>query len=317
MAEAPGGESPVTIIGAIVANLVIAVAKFAAAIFTGSSSMLAEAMHSVVDTGNEGLLLLGVRRSRKPADEMHPFGYGQELYFWSLVVAMALFAIGGGLSFYEGVAHLRHPEPIEAPVWNYAVLAVAFLAEGASWFIALKALRKARKNGESHFRAFRRSKDPSVYIVLAEDSAALVGIVAAAAGVWLSVTFDKPYFDGLASMVIGVVLIAVAALLVYETRSLIMGEAADPEVVASVRRIAMEEEAVAGVAHLLTMHFAPDQVLLNLELRFRPGVPAEKIFSTVERVEARIRRVHPQIGRIFVEAEAFRRGDPQSLPQAG
>ncbi len=228
---------------------------------------------------------------------------------------MALFALGGGLSFYEGVAHLRHPEPIEQPVWNYAVLAVAFLAEGASWFIALKALRKARKDGESYFRAFRRSKDPSVYIVLAEDSAALVGIVAAAAGVWLSVTFDKPYFDGLASMVIGAVLIAVAAMLVHETRSLIMGEAADPEVVASVRRIAMEEEAVAGAAHLLAMHLAPDQVLLTRELRVRPGVPAERIFSTVGRVEARIRAAHPQIGRIFVEAEAFRRGDPQALPQ--
>ncbi|KFE36201.1 cation diffusion facilitator family transporter [Thioclava atlantica] len=318
------GENPITVYGAIAANLLIAIAKFAAALFTGSSSMLSEAFHSVVDTGNEGLLLLGIRRSHKSPDAKHPFGYGKELYFWSLVVAMLLFAIGGGLSVYEGIVHIQHPEPIEKPMWNYGVLGVAFLAEGASWFIALRALLKSRKPGEGVFEAFRRSKDPAVYIVVAEDTAALLGIVAAALGVYLAVTFEAPVFDGIASIVVGAILIAVAVLLVYETRALIMGESADEEVLRSVREIALREDPVTDVARLLTMHFAPDQVLLNIELKFRPDISSDRIFETVERVQRNISEAHPEVQSIFLEIEALRRdrqeaapmpdGDPQPVP---
>ncbi|NDV98650.1 cation diffusion facilitator family transporter [Salipiger sp. PrR002] len=311
MAES-SGESPIAVYGALAANLLIAVAKFAAALFTGSSSMLSEAFHSVVDTGNEGLLLLGLARSRKKPDAKHPFGYGKELYFWSLIVAMLLFAIGGGLSVYEGIVHAMNPEPIEEPMWNYAVLGIAFLAEGASWIIALRAMLKTRKEGESALQTFRRSKDPSVFTVVAEDTAALLGIIAAALGVYLSVTFDAPIFDGIASIVIGVILIAVACLLVSETRSLIMGESADSEVTRSVRNIALEEPAISEVSSLLTMHFGPKQVLLNMEARFRTDLSAADIFETVERVQARIQEAHPDVRRIFFEIEAMRRPGAQA-----
>lgn len=311
MAES-SGESPIAVYGALAANLLIAVAKFAAALFTGSSSMLSEAFHSVVDTGNEGLLLLGLSRSRKKPDAKHPFGYGKELYFWSLIVAMLLFAIGGGLSVYEGIIHAMNPEPIEEPMWNYAVLGIAFLAEGASWIIALRAMLKTSKEGESALQTFRRSKDPSVFTVVAEDTAALLGIIAAALGVYLSVTFDAPVFDGIASIVIGVILIAVACLLVSETRSLIMGESADSEVTRSVRNIALEEPAISEVSSLLTMHFGPKQVLLNMEARFRTDLSAADIFETVERVQARIQEAHPEVRRIFFEIEAMRRPGAQA-----
>ncbi|KEP68285.1 cation transporter [Thioclava dalianensis] len=300
------GSTPITVYGALAANLLIAIAKFAAALFTGSSSMLSEAFHSVVDTGNEGLLLLGLRRARKPADAAHPFGYGKELYFWSLVVAMLLFALGGGLSIYEGILHIRHPEPIREPIWNYGVLLVAFLAEGVSWGIAMRALLRLRKPGEGVFKTFRRSKDPSVYIVVAEDTAALLGIVAAALGVYLSVTFRAPIFDGLSSLVIGGILICVAVLLVYETRALILGESADEALVASMREIALREEAIRDVSRLLTMHFAPDQVLVNIEVQFEPEVSAEQIFASVERVQACITEAHPEVRSIFLEVEALR-----------
>ena len=299
------GESPVAVYGAIVANLLIAVAKFVAAAVTGSSSMLSEAFHSVIDTGNEGLLLLGLKRSRRPADDTHPFGHGQELYFWSLIVAMLLFAIGGGLSVYEGVMHALNPEPIAKPMWNYGVLAIAFLAEGTSWVIAVKAMLKSRKTHETAMRTFRRSKDPSVFVVVAEDSAALLGIIAAALGVYLSVTFDAPIFDGIASIVIGMILIAVALLLVSETRSLMMGEAADEDVRREVHDIALSEPTITGVSHLLTMHMGPSQVLLNMEVRFASGLTADEIFATIERVQNRIREARPEIARIFLEAEAM------------
>ncbi|MER5171192.1 cation diffusion facilitator family transporter [Thioclava kandeliae] len=304
MAEAKG-EKPITVYGALVANLVIAVAKFVAAAFTGSSSMLSEAIHSLVDTGNEGLLLLGLKRSKKPADARHPFGYGQEMYFWSLIVAMLLFSIGGGLSVYEGVMHALNPEPIEEPIWNYAVLGIAFLAEGTSWYIAIKAMMKARKPGEGVLKTFRRSKDPSVYTVVAEDTAALLGIIAAALGVFLSVTLDQPVYDGIASVVIGVILIGVAIMLVIETRELLMGEAAGEDVVASIREIAMGAPAVVSVPHLRTMHLAPDQILLNIEVEFRTGIAPREIFDTVEGIQDRIHKAHPHVQRIFLEIRSL------------
>lgn len=222
------------------------------------------------------------------------------------MVAMLLFAVGGGLSVYEGIVHIRHPEPIRDPIWNYAVLGIAFLAEGASWYIALRAMLKERKPGESYFRTFRASKDPAVFIVLAEDSAALLGIVSAFLGVLLAVTLDMPELDGVASLVIGAILIAVASLLVYETRALMMGEGADRDLVGSVRSIAMSEALVTGVPKLLTMYLGPRHILLNMDVQFEPAISSDALFETIDRVESNIRAAHPDVRNIFVEVEAFR-----------
>ena len=303
---AGAGERPITVYGAMAANLVIAVAKFVAAGFTGSSSMLSEGIHSVVDTGNQGLLLLGIKRSGKPADDRHPFGYGQEIYFWALIVAMLLFSVGGGVSLYEGWVHIRDPEPIRQPVWNYAVLGIAFLAEGASWVIAVREMGKGKKPGEGWFRTFRRSKDPAVFIVVAEDTAALLGIVVAFLGVWLAVHLEAPWIDGAASIVIGVILVAVAILLVIESRALMMGESADGDIVRSVRAIATGDPCVEAIPRLLTMQLAPRRVLLNVDIRFRAGMTGSALIEAVDRLEARIREAHPEVGEIFIEIEALR-----------
>ncbi|MFN2242870.1 MAG: cation diffusion facilitator family transporter, partial [Anaerolineae bacterium] len=248
-------ERPITVYGAMAANAVIGVSKFAAGIISGSSAMLSEAIHSVVDTGNELLLLLGIHRSRKPADELHPFGHGKELYFWSLIVAILLFGLGGGMSIYEGISHLRHPAVIKDPTWNYVVLGIAFIAEGTSWAIALNKLLKKKKAGQGIWDAVRASKNPAVFVVLAEDSAALLGILVAFLGVLLGHTFRNPYLDGAASIIIGLILATVAGFLSYESRDLLVGESADADVLQAIRRLAEADPAVVGVSRPLTMHF--------------------------------------------------------------
>jgi cation diffusion facilitator family transporter len=285
--------------------LVIAVAKFVAALVTGSSAMLAEAIHSLVDTGNELLLLLGIERSKRPADPLHPFGHGKELYFWSLIVAILLFGLGAGMSIYEGISHLEHPVEIRDPTWNYVVLGVALLAEGTSWTIALRKLLENRRAGQSLWRTLRTSKDPTVYTVLAEDSAALAGIGIAFLGVLLGHQLRNPHLDGLASIAIGVTLATVAGYLVLESRDLLIGESAEADVVESVRALAQANPAVVRVFRPLTMHFGPNRVLLNLDIEFRPELTANEVAAAVDHLESRIRAEHPQIRRIFIEAEAF------------
>jgi cation diffusion facilitator family transporter len=294
---------------AIAANLVIAVAKYMAAFFSGSSSMLAEAIHSTVDTANEGLLLLGLKRSQKPADALHPFGYGKELYFWSLVVAIALFGLGGGMSIYEGLSHLQHPNDITNPVWNYAVLGVAFVSEGISWTIALREFRHKKKPGKGFWRGFKTSKDPSVFTVLGEDTAALLGLVAAFLGVFFSHRLHDPVYDGAASIVIGLILAGIAFLLAYESRGLLVGESADPEVIRNIRELACGDPAVKDIGRPLTMHFGPEEVLLNMDIRFRRHLTAAEVESAVDRLERKIRSAYPQIRRIYIEAESLARRD--------
>lgn len=312
-------EHPITVYGAMAANAVIAVSKFAAGLISGSSAMLSEAIHSVVDTGNELLLLLGIHRSKKPADELHPFGHGKELYFWTLIVAILLFGLGGGMSIYEGISHLRHPAVIHDPTWNYVVLGVAFVAEGTSWAIALRKFLEKRKQGQSLWRALRASKNPAVFVVLAEDSAALAGILVAFLGVLLGHSLQNPYLDGAASIVIGLILATVAGFLAYESRDLLVGESADAEVVQSIRKVAAADPAVLGVSRPLTMHFGPGQVLLNLDIEFRPDLSASEITAAVDRLEAGIRKERPSIKRIFIEAESLKGQAPESAStdQAG
>lgn len=298
------GSTKKTILAAIVANLAIAVIKFIAAVITGSSAMLSEGIHSTVDTGNELLLLLGIRLSQKPPDESHPFGYGQELYFWTLIVALFIFSIGGGMSIYEGINHIIFPKPLEDPFWNYVVLGLAVVFEGYSWSVALRELI-ANKNEGNILQAIRASKDPTIFTILLEDSAALLGLAIAFMGVFLGHLFHNPYFDGAASIAIGIILVIVAIFLIYESKNLLIGEGADPQTVASLKKITQADPAVTKVMRVLTLYFGPQEVLLNLEIQFAQNLSAEKLAIAIERLEKQIRQEHPEIKQIFVEAKSL------------
>ena len=293
-----------TIFAAIGANLAIAITKFIAASITGSSAMLSEGIHSVVDTANELLLLLGIRLSQKPPDENHPFGHGQELYFWTLIVAILIFSVGGGMSIYEGISHLLHPSPLEDPLWNYLVLGFAIIFEGFSWTVAFKEFLP-QKGEQNFWQAVRTSKDPTIFTVLFEDSAALLGLLVAFCGVFFGHVFKNPYLDGTASILIGIILGIVAVILAYESRGLLVGESANKAIVASIRQIAVSDTAVEGVMRVLTMHLGPHEVLLNLEIQFHKNLSAEEVASAVERIERTICRKHPDIKQIFIEAKSL------------
>ena len=297
-------ESTKVIYAAIAANLAIAVTKFIAAGFTGSSAMLSEGIHSMVDTGNGGLMLLGVRRSKRPADAAHPFGYGKELYFWTLIVAIVIFAVGGGVSAYEGLLHILNPKPLVDTVWNYVVLAIAMVFEGYSFTVAFKAFQ-AERGRLNIWQSIDQSKDPTTYTVLFEDSAALVGLVVAFIGVFLAEFLDNPYFDGGASIVIGIILAAVAVLLAYKSKDLLVGEAVDPETLKDIRRIAESDPRVESVKNALTMYFGPHTILLAMDLSFRPNLSAIEVEESIDRLEEDIRRRYPIVKHIFIESESL------------
>lgn len=307
-----GHENPTAVYGAIASNATIAVAKGVAAFFTGSSAMISETIHSVVDTANEGLMLLGIKRSQRGPDDDHPFGHSKELYFWSLIVAIVIFGVGGGVSFYEGVMHLTgHVAENDSSVWwNYGVLGIALLAEGTSWIIALRQFLPTVED-ESFWHAVRTSKDPTVVTVIFEDSAALAGLLFAFLGVLLHEITGNPMWDGIASLLIGTTLAAVAVFLAYESRGLLIGETADPGVVEDIRAIARGDDDVATVGQPLTMHLGPNDVLLNLDVRFRDGLPSERIMASIDRLEQKIRERHSEIKRIFIEAESLNAKDAQ------
>jgi len=294
------------VIIAVIANFAIAVTKFLVAWFSRSSAMLSEAIHSVVDTGNQLLLLLGIYRSRQSPDETHPFGYGKELYFWSLIVAILLFGIGGGMAIYEGVTHLLNPKPLRDPTWAYVVLGVAGLFEGYAWFAALKAIR-AGKERRGVWQLIRGSKDPAVVTVLLEDSAALTGLLVAFLGIFLGHRLNNPYLDGAAAVIIGLMLCFVALVLVRESKGLLLGESADPDAVAGIRKLIADDPAVRRVIHVLTMHFGPQDVLVNLEIQFQDKISAQELVAGVDRLEAAIKLQYPHMKRIFIEAAPFRR----------
>jgi cation diffusion facilitator family transporter len=297
-------ESTKVIYAAIVANLAIAAIKFSAAAFTGSSAMLSEGIHSLVDTGNGGLMLLGVRRSHKPADAEHPFGYGKELYFWTLIVAIVIFAVGGGVSAYEGVLHLLHPVPIEQPIWNYVVLSLAFIFEGYSFLVAYRAFRR-EKGEHTIWQSIESSKDPTTYTVLFEDSAALLGLVVAFMGVFLAHKLNNPYFDGAASVIIGIILAVVALLLAYESKGLLVGEPLDPETLKNIKRLAESDPRVEEVKNALTMYFGPHTILLAMDLQFRKDLSAAEVEESIDRLEETIRQHYPDIKHIFIESESL------------
>lgn len=288
--------------GALAANLGIAVAKFIAAGITGSSSMLTEGVHSVVDSGNQILLLYGQKRARRAPDAVHPFGYGRELYFWAFVVAILIFALGAGISIYEGWLHVRDPEPLRDPTVNYIVLAIAFALEGASWTIAVREFRRS-KGDAGWWQAIHESKDPPGFIVLFEDSAALAGLVIAGLGVWLSHSLNDPRIDGVASILIGLVLGLVAILLAREAKGLLIGERADPAVVETIRAIVADRPWISHVNHIRTIHTAPDSIFAAISADFVDNLPMGAAETMIEMLEDDLRRAVPSLSSIYIRPE--------------
>ena len=300
-----------TIFVAIAANVGIAVAKVVGFLFTGSSAMLSEAIHSLVDCGNGALLLFGQKQSRKPADETHPFGHGKELYFWSLIVALLIFVLGGGISIAEGISHLRHPVATADALWAYAILGVAFLFEGYSFLVTIKEFRAETKN-QPILHAIHQSKDPSIFTVLFEDTAALLGLVTALVGIFLSHNLHLPRADGVASIVIGLILLTVASLLIIESKGLLIGEGADRATLQAVRSLALADADVDQVACPFTMYVGRHAMLLSMNVQFRGGIRADAIERAIARVEATIRASFPDIHYIYLEVGSMRSRNPES-----
>ena len=304
MAKTVERESRLAIIAAIAGNIAIAITKFFAAGLTGSSAMLSEGIHSLVDTGNGGLMLLGIHKSQQAPDFEHPFGHGKELYFWSLIVAIAIFAVGCGMSMYEGITHLIHPEPIGKVAWNYAVLGFALIFEGISWVFGWKAFRRTRGR-QGIFEAIRKSKDPSTFMVFFEDSAALLGIVIAFVGIFVGQQLHNPYADGLASIMIGLVLGCVSFFLAYESKGLLIGEGVDRETLRRLRRLVEKDDAVVHVSRLLTMYFGPHEVMLTLEVKFHDELSMAGMRNAIRRLHKSVRQDYPDITRIYFASESI------------
>jgi cation diffusion facilitator family transporter len=292
------------VVADIAGGVAVAAVKFVAAVVTGSSAMLSEGIHSLIDTGNGVLLWVGLKLSRRPPDDNHPFGHGLELYFWSLIVAIFLFAVGGGMSVYEGIWHLSRPHPIEDATWSYVVLGCSAVFDGVVLAISLRDLARHRR-GRGVWETIHASKNPAGFTVLLENVAATLGLVIAFLGVFLSRRLGLPELDGVASIAIGVMLAAVSVVLIYESRSLMLGEGADPKAVADVRRLVESDPAVVRARKPLSMYFGPDQILIALDVQFRPGLSSQELEKAVDRIEAAVRNRLPQVKHIFLEAESI------------
>lgn len=296
-------SSKVSIYAALLANMAIAIAKFVGASISGSSAMLSEGIHSVVDSVNEILLLYGLKQSEREPDERHPLGHGQELYFWSLVVAVLIFSLGGGFSIYEGVQSFQESELSASPLVSYGVLGVAALFEATALTVSLREFNNQRPNRQdSLWTAVRRSKDPSSFIVIFEDAAALIGLGVAFGGVYLSQMTQNPMYDGIASIIIGILLTVVAVVLVLETKGLLIGESALPETQESLKRIIRSDRAVTDMGPLITLHLGPKDIMLALNIEFADDLSADEIEAAVRRIETSIRTAHTEVKRIFLEA---------------
>ena len=284
-------------------NLLVAAAKFVAAFITGSAAMLSEAVHSLVDTLNEVLLLYGMARSTRPADQNHPLGYAREVYFWSFVVALLIFTLGAGVSAYQGIGRLLHPQRIERPSIVFAVLAASMVFEGASWLVGARAFR-ASKGNLSWWQAFRRSKDPPAFIVVFEDSAAILGILVAAAGTAAAVVTGESRWDGIASLLIAAILAGVAALVARESKALLIGERADPKLSDAILRIAARLPGVCSANGIVTVQLAPKSIVATLSLDFFDYMRAPEIEHAVVELERAIRSAHPEVSALFVKPQS-------------
>lgn len=290
------------VIAALAGNLLIAIAKFVAAALSGSSAMLSEGVHSLVDTTNEVLLLYGLHRARQPADRTHPFGYGRELYFWTFIVALLVLALGAGVSLYEGIAHLRAPVPLDDPLVSYIVLGIAFVFEGATWSISIREIRR-RKGEQTYFQAFRRSKDPTTFTVLLEDSAALIGLLIAALGLLGVQLLGIPQLDGAASIGIAIVLTVSATLLARESKDLLIGEPAHPHIAESILAIAAGDTCIRHANGVLTMQMGPRSVVANLSAEFEDALTTPQIEACIQRVEEATKKAHPELTALFIKPQ--------------
>lgn len=291
------------IYAALVGNSLIAITKFIAASITGSSAMLSEGIHSVVDTGNQGLLLYGLKQAKKPASEEFPFGHGKEIYFWSFVVAILIFALGAGISLYNGIHHILHPAEIHDPMINYIVLGLAILFEGAAFLFALKEF-KAVKGQLSYIEAVKQGKDPSMFVVLFEDGAAMLGLFVALLGIYLTQVTGIAIFDGIASVVIGLILAATATWMAVETKGLLIGESAEPAIVKGIHEMVNQIDPIERTNEVLTMHMGPDYILVNVSADFASDATANEVESSIALLDKRIKERFPRVKRVFVEAES-------------
>jgi cation diffusion facilitator family transporter len=306
-------NSRLAVLAAIAGNVLIAITKFGAGMVTGSSAMISEGIHSLVDTGNGGLLLYGLHRAQRPADERFPFGYGKEIYFWSFVVAIMIFAVGAGVAMYEGLMHILDPSPAEHVAVNFVVLGISAACEAMSWTVALREFRRG-KGRYTYLQAVHRGKDPSVFMVLFEDTAALAGLLVATIGLGLAVVTGNPVWDGVASVLIGVILAMTAIWLAVETKGLLIGEAASPAVTESVRQIVTAHPAVVRLNECLSLHMGPDFILLTASIEFRDGLATGEIERATAALDRAIKAADPRIRRVFIEAASC--GQPASKTAA-
>lgn len=295
-------SSKKVIYAALIGNGLIAITKFVASVVTGSSAMMSEGIHSSVDTGNQFLLLLGLKKATKPADKQFPFGHGKEVYFWSFIVAIMIFGVGAGISIYEGIHSLMDPHPVQNPMINYIVLGLAMIFEGFAWYFAWKEFNKAR--GErGYYEAVRKEKNPTLFVVLFEDSAAMLGLIVAFIGIALGQYTGLYIFDGIASIVIGLILGVTAAWLAYETKGLLIGESADPQIVSGITNLAGNYNFISDVNEVLTMHMGPNYILLNLSVSFKDKMDISNVEENISTLSAKIKKEYPLVKRVFVEAE--------------
>ena len=299
------GSSKKVIFAALIGNAIISIMKFAAAVFTGSSAMFSEGIHSLVDTGNQVLLLFGLRQAKKPADKRYPFGHGKEVYFWSFVVAILIFAVGSGLSIVKGLEHIKHPQVITDPIVNYAVLTFALIVEGWVFYIAIKEFNKV-KGSKDYLQAIQQGKDPGLFVVLLEDAAATLGLIVAMIGIAISQLTGNYIYDGVASVGIGIILAFVAALLAYETKGLLIGESADDEVVDGIREMVDGFTGVERVHEVLTMHMGPEYILVNLSVEFNDDIHTEQMESVIAHIDKNIKQSFVNVKRVFIEAESWK-----------
>lgn len=307
LSTATHSGSRIAIIAAIIGNLAIAIVKFIAAALTGSSAMISEGIHSIVDTGNGILLLLGLKRAKQPADESHPFGYGKSLYFWTNIVAISIFGIGGGMSLYEGITYILAVTPstvLGDPTAAYIVLAIAILIESVTFAIAIRQFNQA-KGVKSSMEFLKESKDPSLYTVVLEDSAALLGLVFAFLGIFFGHLFHNPYLDGLASIAIGILLMSVAWFLAHRTSGLLLGEGVSREMLADIRKRVEADPSVERSRDILTMYMGPHDLLINMGVCFVVGTTAEQMHEAIRRIEAELRKAYPETNRVYIEAESL------------
>lgn len=296
------GSSKKVIYFALLGNAAIAVTKFIGAAFTGSSAMFSEGIHSVVDTGNQVLLLFGLKQAKKPPDEKYPFGHGKEVYFWSFVVAILIFAVGAGLSIFKGIEHIRHPQEITNPLINYIILSVAMLIEGFVFYIAIQEFNKS-KGDHNYLEAIQKGKDPGLFVVLLEDAAAMLGLVVAMVGIAVSQASGIYEFDGIASVIIGLILAMVAVLLAVETKGLLIGESANSKVVQGIRDAVKQTRGVQKVNEVLTMHMGPDYILVNLSVEFSDHIRTGQMEVLISQVDREIKTKFKNVKRVFIEAE--------------